>query len=117
MLKLPKDNFVFLETNKFDKDNSRSFLFSNPTKIISCYELKDVKSAFFELEDYISKGYYAAGFVTYEAGFSFEEQLKNLNLDSEFPLLWFGIYKKPLIVTHKEKIALLQNKKSPYTIF
>ncbi len=116
MLNLPKDNFVFLETNRFDKDNSRTFLFSNPIRVISCYKLKDVKSAFSELEEYISKGYYAAGFISYEAGFSFEEQLKDLDINSTFPLLWFGIYKNPTILTHKERIGLLQNKKFPYAV-
>jgi len=116
MLNLPKDNFVFLETNRFDKDNSRSFLFQNPVKIISCYSLNDIKPAFLELEDCISRGFYAAGFVSYEAGFSFEEQLNNLNGNHSFPLLWFGVYKDPIIIRHKGKVDLLQNKKSPYTV-
>jgi len=116
MLNFPKDNFVFLETNKFNKDNFRSFLFVKPTKIISCYRLKDVKPAFLEIEHSISRGYYAAGFISYEAGFSFEDQLKDLKSDSKFPLLWFGIYKKPIIVTHRERMDLLQNKKVPYSI-
>ena len=116
MFKFPKNNFVLLETNRFDRDNCRSYLFSNPLKIISCYRLEDIKDAFFELEDFLSKGYYAAGFISYEAGFSFEENLKGLRLDPEFPLIWFGIYKKPIIFRHREKIDLFTNKNSTYSI-
>ena len=116
MFKFPKNNFVLLETNRFDRDNCRSYLFSNPLKIISCYRLEDVKDAFFELEDFLSKGYYAAGFISYEAGFSFEENLKGLRLDPGFPLIWFGIYKKPIIFRHREKIDLFTNKNLTYSI-
>lgn len=116
MLKLPKDNFVFLETNRFDKDNSHSYLFSNPIKIISCYKPEDVKLAFLELETRVSKGYYAAGFISYEAGFSFEENLRGLGKKSFFPLMWFGVYKKPAIFTHREKMDLLQRKNFHYAV-
>ncbi len=113
---LPKKNFVLLETNRFDKDNHRSFLFSNPAKIISCGKLSDVKNALCEIEDYVSKGYYAAGFISYEAGFSFEESLEGLKVDPDFPLLWFGIYKRPRMIDHKEKMTLLRHGKTPYSI-
>ncbi|MFC1666564.1 aminodeoxychorismate synthase component I [Candidatus Omnitrophota bacterium] len=114
--KFPRDNFVFLETNKFDRNNCRSVLFSNPARIISCYRLEEVRESFLELERFISKGYYAAGFISYEAGFSFEDSLKGLKLKSPFPLLWFGIYEKPDVFRHREKIDLLPHKKSHYTV-
>ena len=116
MFKFPKDNFVFLETNRFDGDNLHSYLFSNPIAVISCHKLEDVKAAFLELESRISRGYYAAGFISYEAGFSFEETLGHLTTDSDFPLLWFGIYKKPTIFTHKEKLDLFKHKGESYVI-
>lgn len=116
MLKFPKDDFVLLQTNRFDKGNHRSFLFSDPSRVISCYKLDEVKKSFLQLEDFVSKGYYAAGFISYEAGFSFEESLSGLKKDPHFPLLWFGIYKKPVIVTHKEKIEFLQHRHAPYRI-
>lgn len=105
MLKLPENNFVFLETNRFDKDNRCSYFFSNPARTISCHRLENVKRALFELQHFISKGYYAAGFICYEAGFAFEEGLGNLKIDYDFPLLWFGVYRKPVISSHKGKPA------------
>lgn len=116
MFRFPKDNFVLLETNRFDKDNFRSFLFFNPVRIIASYKLEDLKKSFLELEDFISKGYYAAGFISYEAGFSFEDRLNRLDKNSAFPLLWFGIYKDPVIFTHREKIPFFQRKNSPYAV-
>jgi len=116
MSTLPKKNFVLLETNRFDKDNHRSFLFSNPAKIVSCGKLSEVKNAFCEIEDYISMGYYAAGFISYEAGFSFEESLSGLRVDPDFPLLWFGMYKNPRVIEHKEKMSLLRHENHPYSI-
>lgn len=116
MQRSPKDNFVLLETNRFDKDNRRSFLFINPVKIISPCRLKDVKQSLLELEDFIVRGHYAAGFISYEAGFAFEDSLKGLDIDPNFPLLWFGIYKDPDVIVHKEKIDLLGCSDLPYAV-
>ena len=116
MFKFPKDNFVFLETNRFDGDNLHSYLFSNPIAVISCHKLEDVRAAFLELESHISRGYYAAGFISYEAGLSFEETLTGIKIDRGFPFLWFGVYKKPTIFTHKEKLDLFEHKHRPYAI-
>jgi len=116
-MNFPMDNFVFLETNRFSKDNCRSFLFFNPTKIISCYKSEDIENAFLELEFFISKGYYAAGFVSYEAGYMFEDVLKkHIHNTSVFPLMWFGIYKKPVIYRHNKKIDILNAKDAKYSI-
>ena len=116
MARLPRNNFAFLETNKFDTDNCHSYLFSDPVSIISCYMPEDVQKAFLKLEGFISQGYYAAGFISYEAGFSFEESLRDLDIDSNFPLVWFGIYKHPVIFTHREKIDLFKNRAYLYYI-
>lgn len=116
MFDLPKDNFILLETNKFDKDNRCSYLFSAPFKIIACYRLENINSSLSEIEDFVSKGYYAAGFVSYEAGFSFEDSLKSLKKDPAFPLLWFGIYRNPAVVSHIDKIDLIRHKYSSYSV-
>ena len=115
--RLPKDNFILLETNRFDKENYRSFLFTNPVKIISCYRAEHIEKSFSELEDLISKGYYAAGFLSYEAGFLFEDKLKRFfKKDDLYPLLWFGIYRRPAIFTHRERLDLVSHEASPYSV-
>ncbi len=116
MFNLAKDNFVILETNRFDRDNRYSFLFSRPVRIITCYKMEEIRGAFSELEDFVSKGYYAAGFISYEAGFSFEDTLKGRSNDFSFPLLWFGVYKRPAVFGPGEKIVFWRRSVSPYTL-
>lgn len=113
MFKFPKDNFVFLETNRFDRENFRSYLFFNPIKIISCCSLEGVKSAFFAIESFIAKGYYVAGYISYEAGFALEDALKLSRKESTLPLLWFGIYKGP-VISKAEGNSLLNSKRESY---
>jgi len=50
--------------------------------------------AFEEIEHAIARGYYLAGFFSYEAGSCFEEKLVKNKL-YDFPLLSFGAYKSP----------------------
>ena len=95
LLKKHKD-CVFLETNRFDSNNRKSLLFLNPEKIISSYRLNEIEDKLKEIEEALNKGYYAAGFVSYEAGYAFEEIFKS-DKKYTFPLLWFGIYKRPYI--------------------
>ena len=116
MFKLPDDNFILLETNRFDKDNQRSYLFSNPVKVIASYNPEDIKKNLFEVEGWTSKGYYAAGFISYEAGFSFEDDLRGLKTDARFPLLWFGIYKNPRIFTRRDRVIFKDERNRTYSI-
>lgn len=95
MYKLPKKNYLLFETGRYDDKNFRSFLFFDPVDIIECFDHSKIQNSFKKIENYISKGYYAAGFLSYEAGFAFEPDLINKNMRTDFPLLWFGIYKKP----------------------
>ncbi|MCX5679775.1 MAG: hypothetical protein NTZ95_03870, partial [Candidatus Omnitrophica bacterium] len=69
--------------------NKRSLLFQNPVKIISCNSHRSLVSAFEDIEDSINNGYYAAGFLSYEAGYSFEERLRE-DKDRDFPLIYIG---------------------------
>ncbi len=48
-----------------------------------------------EVEHFIRAGYYAAGFLSYEAGYCFEERLYE-NRKYDFPLLMMGAYRKPV---------------------
>ncbi|MFH1479123.1 MAG: aminodeoxychorismate synthase component I [Candidatus Omnitrophota bacterium] len=117
MLRLPNNNFVLLETNRFDEKNSKTFLFTSPIKIISCKELKHIRPSLEAIEQNIHRGYYASGFISYEAGFSTEESLIPLfKKDTDFPLLWFGIYKDPLILNHRQKLDISYPSSHGYSI-
>ena len=100
LLEKEKD-FVFLETAKPDTENFLSYVFLRPKKIISTSKIDQIEACFAELDQALKKGYYVAGFLSYEAGEAFEERLKRRQAFN-FPLLWFGAYKEPLIYNHRE---------------
>lgn len=93
------ENFVFLETVKTDTDNFKSFFFLEPVNVLQTSRIDEVETVLKETEDYVDKGYYAAGYIAYEAGYVFEGKLKNLKIKRNLssPLIWFGIYKNPSI--------------------
>jgi para-aminobenzoate synthetase / 4-amino-4-deoxychorismate lyase len=111
-----KENFVFLETAHFDDYNRYSYLFKNPLKIISCYNLYDVKPALKRLDKILCKGFFAAGFISYEAGFAFEAVLENRK-HYDFPLLWFGIFENPTIFDHRRMEFEKNNMSDNYSIY
>ena len=86
-----KDNFVFLESKRITSQDHLSYLFTNPIEIISCKKLCQLESTLNKIEKLLREGYFAAGFISYEAGYAFEEILKEKR-DYDFPLLWLGIY-------------------------
>lgn len=96
-----KDDFVFLEAKRVTSQAYRSYLFTEPIEIISCNSLDKVKPSLDTIEKLTKKGYFAAGFVSYEAGYALEEALRG-KAGLNFPLLWFGIYKKPFIFNHRK---------------
>jgi para-aminobenzoate synthetase/4-amino-4-deoxychorismate lyase len=67
-------------------------LFQDPEFIISCTDPAYFKSSFQEIEQALNQGYYLAGFLSYEAGYYFEEKLYQ-NKQYDFPLIYLGAYK------------------------
>ncbi|MBU8902104.1 MAG: chorismate-binding protein [Victivallales bacterium] len=74
-------------------DSKQWGVFTNPVKLLCCTKIEDVKHVLAELEEALSQGCYAAGFISYEAGAAFDKAFPACPLD-DFPLLWFGIYDK-----------------------
>ena len=95
-----EDNSVFLETGLFDSDNKYSYLFKNPLEVVSCHNPDEVKPSIDKIERMLRKGLFAAGFISYETGFAFEPALKQDKF-YDFPLLWFGIFTKPVVFDHR----------------
>lgn len=71
---------------------NKPLLFDDPVEIISCSNGGDVKNAFIRMEEALGKGYYLAGFLSYEAGYAFEQRLRQKN-EFDFPLIRFGVYR------------------------
>ena len=71
-------------------------LFANPGKIITCDSYAALESSFGMLESALAKGYWLAGYISYEAGYGLEATLAPCRQKSDFPLLKFGCYKNPV---------------------
>jgi len=92
---------VLLQTARFDAANKRSFLFLEPLQRVAAYRLEEIPDLFERIERSLAEGFYAAGFLSYECGYHFE-RFKDVSLTAqEFPLAWFGIYRRPLIFDHE----------------
>ncbi|MCX5668755.1 MAG: chorismate-binding protein [Candidatus Omnitrophica bacterium] len=73
----------------------KPLLFQDPEFIISCTDPAIFKSSFKDIELALSQGYYLAGFLSYEAGYYFEEKLYQ-DKQYDFPLIYLGAYKNVL---------------------
>lgn len=70
--------------------------FENPCEVISCHEPGRLKAAFRTIERWLDGGLYAAGFLSYEAGYAFEHCFRDTRR-REFPLLCLGAYRRPRV--------------------
>jgi len=86
--------------------------FKDPISVISTNEPSLLADCFGRMEEALTSGYYLAGFISYEAGYAFEERLfQQKNYD--FPLLCMGVYPAPSHSFPQDffsgKTALLKN--------
>ncbi|OIO33638.1 MAG: hypothetical protein AUJ70_02900 [Candidatus Omnitrophica bacterium CG1_02_40_15] len=72
----------------------KPLLFQDPEFIISCFNPASFIACFRDIENALKRGYYLAGFLSYEAGYYFEERLRE-DKTHDFPLIYLGAYKKP----------------------
>ena len=64
----------------------------HPVKIFEVWDLNDVAPVLTEIDTLTSSfGYYAAGFISYEAATAFDCALST-HSSTSFPLMWFGIF-------------------------
>jgi len=76
--------------------NGCAYIFSHPKRVL-IFEEGDPKKFFLEIEKFLKKGFYVAGFFTYEFGYYLEERLKpycKRRLEG-FPLAYFGVFEAP----------------------
>jgi para-aminobenzoate synthetase/4-amino-4-deoxychorismate lyase len=73
----------------------KPLLFQEPESVISCTDPSLFTACFRDIERALEQGYYVAGFLSYEAGYCFEERLHE-NKTYGFPLICMGVYEAPL---------------------
>ncbi|UWU49727.1 chorismate-binding protein [Limnospira platensis] len=82
-----------------DAQNQQWLLFEHPCYIVNCDRLDQVIPALQQIDESLREGHlWAAGFISYEASSAFDSALNTYPPD-EFPLLWFGLYQQPQIIT------------------
>ncbi len=89
-------NAVLLETTLADPLNQRTFLFLKPRRVIKATSVESIERRLRDVQSALDDGYYAAGFVCYEAGYAFEPILKR-ECSPQLPFVWFGVYNDPII--------------------
>ena len=102
-----KKTFVLLETARFNAANCRSFLFDNPHTIIQMQPDKDLNQFFSQAEIYLKKGFWLAGYFSYEFGYLLEQKLKNcMPKKKSMPLAWLGVFRPPFIINHTKPLLI-----------
>lgn len=71
--------------------------FQQPETVLSTGRLEDIPAILHEVEQQVNRrGRFAAGFLSYEAAPAFDRAFRvRTPSDSNFPLVWFGIYAQP----------------------
>ncbi|MGG7516674.1 aminodeoxychorismate synthase component I [Allorhizobium undicola] len=79
-----------------DDKSGEVLLFDQPRDIVKAVRAEEVRPALQRLEAAKAEGYWLAGYLSYEAGFVFEDKLRPLIENGrETPLLLFGIFDRP----------------------
>jgi para-aminobenzoate synthetase/4-amino-4-deoxychorismate lyase len=89
-------NSILLETSRPDAGSQRSFLFLDPVRTLTAFRLDEIPELFRQVEEALDAGFHVAGFVSYECGYHFQPFSRITLAPSEMPLIWFGVYRKPL---------------------
>ncbi len=69
--------------------------FADPIDILQTNKQSEVLRILNEVESYINKGYYAAGYISYEASPAFQDTFV-VHPEPQMPLICFGIFKESL---------------------
>ena len=85
-----------------DAKNKQWLRFSKPVQEVRAERLDDVLPALERIQELTtSQELYAAGFISYQASPAFDSALQVFSTKekSAFPLLWFGLYSSPEVIT------------------
>src|SRR5690625_2508865 len=82
--------------------------FINPIQILTAHTVQEVIPCLEHIQQKVSKGYYAAGYLSYEASPAFNQDFP-VKQKNTMPLLWFGIFQKAI------KSEQIENKDQTYS--
>lgn len=84
-------------------------VFNEPIKILETTLLSEVQEVMKKVEKAVGAGFYAAGYVAYEAAPAFHPEMK-VQPAGKMPLVWFGIFKEP------KKGSPVSEEQQPYSV-
>ena len=107
-------NAILLETSRFDATNHHSYLFLNPTRVLTANTLDEIPNLFAQIEAALAEGLHIAGYFSYECNGHFEPTLRvpdpyaHLRTGGEeddsgtnaLPLAHLAAYPTPIIFDH-----------------
>jgi len=71
----------------------QNLLFTRPVSVIVAHHIDDVRPALKQVQQAVSEGMYAAGYVSYEASPAFDPAF-HVHPTPQMPLLWFGLFRE-----------------------
>ena len=91
---LPHD-FILLEDRTTQTTSNLAWYFSNPVEEVVCLKSSELRASLDRLDELKIRGYYLAGFISYEASYFLQKPFSNadLHIDPSFPLLHFKAFK------------------------
>ncbi len=96
-----REAFVLLDNSS--GRGTPSQLFTAPKSIVVAHTPEEVPASFAALEAGRAEGLYAAGFFSFELGYVLEPKLQPLlPRSARFPLMWFGLYEAPKLLSEAE---------------
>ncbi|WP_216850316.1 hypothetical protein, partial [Granulicella sp. L46] len=98
-------NAILLETSRFDATNHHSYLFLQPTRILTANTLEEIPALFAQIEAALSEGLHIAGYLSYECNAHFEPSTARQPDQSspsaqDLPLAHLAAYPAPIIFDH-----------------
>ena len=96
----------------------RSLLFRAPERVLEARQPGEVAGVFAAVERMLSRGFFVAGYIAYEAGFALEPALADLAsaLPREEPLVWLGCYRAPAVRVEAFPSGALVGAASPVSL-
>ena len=98
-----KDQFVFLDTNRQDNENTESLLFLDPISRMVCTSKDNLHEYLQNLQSLLDQGYFLAGWIGYEFGSLYAAgvgQVRSSSPGDCLVLADLGVFLKPLRFRH-----------------
>jgi len=98
-------NAILLETSRFDATNHHTYLFLNPTRILTATTPDEIPALFEQIELALSEGLHIAGYLSYECNAHFEPTTVRRPIQpspsaQDPPLAWLAAYPAPIVFDH-----------------